>query len=412
MISSDADGDRGVSEHPPARDEYRVALVKSLATNNRFHALVPRASAIGNAGTVEEMPHDLLLGIAYPCLEDGLNDFAVIRTAYETLDAFDDEEMRQELGEIIADARRALARRLMELLERVLSGKAHFLGADTQKFKRCALELIQRGCSRHNLDAVMKVNVFTSVAEAALEAKDAGVDSTFYRYEFHNSEQAARLAELNGRDFMLSLYADVLDSVLDESNYLDKYTFDRYIFQPFIALLFTTYAATDPVFYGTHADDYGVCKGKDMQNTPLYRAVAQELLRIATLTEEYSGAASHVLELTLPVQPSIAELAYINFERPNAAEDQTLPEMPRLPDAPRSEDLLLGPLASICAIARHLRGQHPGETAELAQLILADASRVVQEMKRLNVLSPLAADPGQTEPPAAELISGEGQNDV
>ncbi len=97
-----------------ARDGYRVALIKSLTTNNRFYALVSPESGIRNADVIESIPHDLVLGIAYPCLEDGLNDFAVVRTAYETLELFStDEAMRHELHEIISDARRTLIRRLM-----------------------------------------------------------------------------------------------------------------------------------------------------------------------------------------------------------------------------------------------------------------------------------------------------------
>src|SRR5215208_3180006 len=96
-------------------DNRRVALIKSLATNNRFYALVTPESGIRNADTVESIPPDLLLGIAYPCLEDGLNDFAVIRTTYETLDYFpDDQELRLEMMDIIDDARSSLRRRLIE----------------------------------------------------------------------------------------------------------------------------------------------------------------------------------------------------------------------------------------------------------------------------------------------------------
>src|SRR5579862_10038180 len=94
-------------------DDRRVALIKSLNTKNRFYTLVDPARGIRNADTVEQIPGDMLLGIAYPCLEDGLNDFAVIRTTYETLEFFpDDDEMRVELMEIVNEARTNLTRRL------------------------------------------------------------------------------------------------------------------------------------------------------------------------------------------------------------------------------------------------------------------------------------------------------------
>src|SRR5438445_2852875 len=100
-------------EPQAAGDNRRVALIKSVATNNRFYSLVAPESGIRNADTVESIPDDLLLGIAYPCLEDGLNDFAVIRTTYETLDCYpDDLDMKKELMEIVVDARNKLVRRL------------------------------------------------------------------------------------------------------------------------------------------------------------------------------------------------------------------------------------------------------------------------------------------------------------
>ena len=58
------------------------------------------------------------------------------------------------------------------------------------------------------------------------------------------------------------------------TNYAGKYRFDRDVFQKFIAVMFVNYATTDPMFYGTNRDDYGVSSDKDMQETPLYQAVS------------------------------------------------------------------------------------------------------------------------------------------
>src|SRR6266571_2898759 len=148
-------------------DDRRVALIKSLATNNRFYTLMDPATGIHNADTVESIPDDLLLGIAYPCLEDGLNDFAVIRTTYETLDFFpDDDDMRKELMEMVTDARVKLVRRLRELREKIGMRMAHFLGTDLEEFKSYALDIVNRGYPRRNLDSMMKLNVFGSVSAA------------------------------------------------------------------------------------------------------------------------------------------------------------------------------------------------------------------------------------------------------
>src|SRR5918997_6454981 len=102
-------------------DNRIVVLLKSLTTNNRFYTLVPPDGELQNGDVIAEFPPHLPLGIAYPCLEDGLNDFAVIRTTFETIDVFpDDQELRQEMMAIISDARGNLVRRLAELQERIV----------------------------------------------------------------------------------------------------------------------------------------------------------------------------------------------------------------------------------------------------------------------------------------------------
>jgi len=264
-------------------DNKHVALIKSLATNNRFYAWVPRDSHISNADVVAEVPHDLLLGIVYSCIEDALNDFAIIHTTFETLDLFpDDEELRAELMEMINDARTVLAQRLMELLERFVARKAFFLGTDLEDLKTLALNMMHRGFPRRNLDSIMKVNIFSTVAAVDTATDQSPADArTYYRYAFHNRETQARLSQLPGRDFLVSLFADVLDSVLDSRNYESQFTFDKHIFQQYIALMFLVHSSMDTVFHGVHKDDYGVSKDKDMDNTPLYVAVAHELREIA-----------------------------------------------------------------------------------------------------------------------------------
>ena len=78
----------------------------------------------------------------------------------------------------------------------------------------------------------------------------------------------------------MALFNDVIVSAHDDSNYRNKYQFDRNVFQKFIALMFVNYATTDPIFYGINRGDYGVSGDKDMDNTPLYVAIRRELMEI------------------------------------------------------------------------------------------------------------------------------------
>lgn len=214
-----------------------------------------------------------------------------------------------------------------------------------------------------------------------------------YIYEFHNSETAARIARLSDRDFLVALFSDVLDSVLEDENYLNRYTFDKKIFQQFIALLFVTYAATEPVFYGTHRDDYGVSRERDMENTPLYLAVGAQLRRFAGMPPRPT---SDLLTATADDDWGAIALAEIADRAAMGASAANPPAVisgiAAIQPQVSVEETLLNPIAAICAVAQQLykNGQNP----DLVRLICAESSRLVQELKQQGILSPLAYDPG------------------
>jgi hypothetical protein len=377
----------------PINDNRRVALIKSLATNNRFYALVTPESGIRNADTVDSIPEGMLLGIAYPCLEDGLNDFAVIRTTYETLDFFpDDDDMRGELMDIVNEARGKLTRRLTELRDRVTDRTAHFLGTDLDEFKAYALDIVHRGYPRRNLDSMMKLNVFGSVAEA--EGHANGSEPLFH-YEFRNPSDLPCICQNSPRDFVAALFGDVLDSVLDDANYQSRYTFDRNVFQKFIALMFVNYATTDPIFYGTNRADYGVSEDKEMDRTPLYIAVGRELREVERRMVLEEGVERGLLEaITGPAE-----------QRPALLMEE---RQVQLPGTLVNEDVLLAPISSICARAQQIfkTNRDDRDTAEFALLILADASRLVKALKELGIVSPFAYDPGTADLPEERRSDG------
>ncbi len=382
----------------------RVVLIKSLHTNNRFYALVEPDRGIRNADAIANIPDDLLLGIAYPCLEDGLNDFAVIRTTFETLDYFPaDDPIREEMMEIINDARGNLLRRLHELHDKIASDKAHFLGTDYDEFKSYAMNLVHRGYPRRNLDNMMKLNVFSSVAETEGLDEASGLNY-FFQFQYIDGEA---LAALPARQFIVGLFAEVIRSVQNDENYLGKYPFDKHVFQKFIAVMFVNYATTNPMFYGINKGDYGVSSDKNMDETPLYKAISQELLEIESqLWQETNPFASAPVIATpdqtvgmpdfasaplLPVgdvpDPGFTNATLhgrVSFEQAGAM----------LPDEIVNEEVLLGPITSLCSAAQLLMRKNDPETQRFARVILADASKLVDELKRLGIVSHLANDPG------------------
>lgn len=387
-------------------DPRRVALIKSLTTNNRFYALVTPESGIRNADTVEHIPKDLLLGIAYPCLEDGLNDFAVIRTTFETLDLFpEDDPIRTEMMEIINDARGNLLRRLHELHDTILSAQAHFLGTDYDEFKSYCLDIVNRGYPRRNLDSMMKLNVFSSVAEAEGHA-DSGEMLYFFEFGYANAQELARWP---AREFIAALFTELIRSVTDDHNYTAKYLFDKNVFQKFISVMFVNYATTDPQFYGINRADYGVSAEKDMDQTPLYLAIAKELREIESERRGHRpmhpaahpdlAVASPLMEpeegfaLSAPLPGE--ELVEPGFFAPNGVSMPSFEQASALlPGELVNEDVLMGPISSLCSAAALLMRKSDPETQRFARVILADASKLVQELKRLGIVSPFANDPG------------------
>lgn len=350
---------------PP--DNRTVVLLKSRATKNRFYALAPPEIGWQNAEEIDEFPPDLTLGIAYPCLEDGLNDFAIIRTTFETLEQFaDEEELQAEMMGMIQTSRESLVLRLVELRDRIERRQAHFLGTDMEEFKRYSLQLCEKGTDRRTLDNMMKVNVFQSVAQAFPED-----DSYIFRFELLPRNDLDQTRGLEARQFVVMLFDDVLLSVRDDANYFDRSGFDRNVFQKFIALMFVNYATTDPVFYGTNKEDYGVAAGKDMSDTPLYRAVAIALRKIE---REEPPLLDSDDSLMLQMSQSSADVA------------------PAGPE-PANEHLIVGPLMSLAETLRLLSGSDHPRALESRRIITRALHDVFTQLQKMGVLSPMASHP-------------------
>lgn len=378
-----------------AVDNRQVVLLKSLRTNNRFYSLVDPATGMKNADAIEDFPPHVPLGIAYPCLEDGLNDFAVIRTTFETIDVFpDDEELRQEMMLIIADARGNLVRRVRELRDRLLSGQAHFLGTDLQEFQDHITHMATRGAIRRTLDNMMKLDVFESVSRAE-KAMRGGMADPMFRYEFLPQHSVSIIGALRPRIFVGRLFDDVLDAVNDDSNYVNKYTFDRFVFQKFIAVMFVNYATTDPSFYGTDREDYGVSSDKNMNETPLYQAVGAALRELERGIE-YKIRREGAPEASAP-RIDETDLSHLFGGEPGALDFvQPIESVSRSVDIPfAAERTLLDPFSLLADAVRLLRHVDSPRANEIRAMIASGGQELFRTLQELNILSPLAQDPMQ-----------------
>jgi hypothetical protein len=59
--------------------------------------------------------------------------------------------------------------------------------------------------------------------------------------------------------------------------------------------------------------------------------------------------------------------------------------------------VLLGPIHSLCSAASILMRKSDPETQRFARVILVDAAKLVDELKRLGIISPQANNPGTCE---------------
>jgi hypothetical protein len=388
-------------------DNRIVVLLKSLTTNNRFYTLVPPGGELQNGDVIAEFPNHLPLGIAYPCLEDGLNDFAVIRTTFETLDLFpDDQELRGEMMEIINDARLSLQRRIVELRDKLESGQAHFLGTDLDEFKEALVHLSTRGNVRKTLDNMMKLDVFESVATVEAEGASGSVEPV-YRFELLPHHPLAPLKALPAREFIARVFDDVLESVEDDRNYQRKYNFDKNVFQKFIALMFVNYATTEPMFYGTNKADYGVSGEKEMQGTPLYRAVAVALRELERQHPVDGRAAPKDTGRQTAPSPSPADTRTLPASTatplPSTAEPATPPGPAPVDAAPphsyeppswaHAEQTLMEPFMSIAEAMQLLRRLDHPRARECGEIISLNTRRLFRQLKTLGLISPVVADP-------------------
>ena len=384
-----------------AVDNRQVVLLKSLRTNNRFYALANPDSGLKNADAIADFTPDLTLGIAYPCLEDGLNDFAVIRTTFETIDVFpDDEELRVEMMEIIADARSNLVRRLKELRDKIQANQAHFLGTDLEEFKDHVVHMATKGTIRRTLDNMMKVDVFESTSRSEAALKGGGTDP-MYRYQFLPEYDLATIRPLPPRLFIGRLFDDVLDCVENDEHYSGKFTFDKHVFQKFIAVMFVNYATTDPMFYGTSREDYGVSSDKNMQETPLYQAV-KAALRDLERGIEYKAGNTRVpsASSTPAAEPGFGsdqgDLSGL-FEDTDLTADNlpVFEQTSRTVEIPfgAAESKLMSPLARLADAVRLLRHVDHPRAEEVRALMVMSGKELFRNLQEMSIISPLANDP-------------------
>ena len=182
-------------------------------------------------------------------LEELLNDCAVIRTTFDTLELFPDQpELRAEMDRIITDARGNLLRRLDVCRADPDQRLGAFISQYGPAFRRLFRTAATTGLPRRQLDHLMKVSVFEAVtANDSPGEGDGGIQSRF-RYRLHSEQRNERIVELSPEVLIPYLLVDLAETVQEDRAYRDKAVFDRVVYQKYEALLYLFLAAEDPMF--------------------------------------------------------------------------------------------------------------------------------------------------------------------
>ncbi|HTE17315.1 MAG TPA: hypothetical protein VK689_02910, partial [Armatimonadota bacterium] len=231
---------------------------------------------------------------------------------------------------------------------------------------------------------MMKVDVFESVCKADA-SRAGGSPDPMYRYEFLAQHNLAQVQNLPPRTFIGRLFDDVLDSVTNDDNYLGKNVFDKEVFQKFIAVMFVNYATTDPLFYGTSRDDYGVSSDKDMTETPLYQAVASALRRLERGDESLGPE---------PDTHSGPDLSSVFGDDSGDSFLQALQQAGHTVEIPFGvEQTLLQPLTLLAEAVRLLKNVDHAHVPEIRAMACNAGQQIFRTLQELQILSPLASDP-------------------
>ena len=153
-------------------------------------------------------------------MEDMLNDCAVIRTTFETLDLFPaDDPIRAEMLTIVDEARANMRQRCAAMRDNIGGLVSFDRPLDRQRLRPALQTLLLTGYPRRSMDACMKVNVFQAVERAET---GGNVPDAPYRYTLLLPLTAPVVLSMNADTIIAIILDDLLQSIERDANYKDK----------------------------------------------------------------------------------------------------------------------------------------------------------------------------------------------
>ncbi len=162
-------------------------------------------------------------------LEDFLNDMAVIRTTFETINLFpSDDPIAAEMQEMITEAQQNLIRGIAEICEALQANRAKF-PFPLREFQYEMISAIVKGWNRNRLNNFMKIDAFDES------------DETLYYFDAMSEFDREWAETLSAQEFALLVFHQLLAHIRKPEHYTNQKVFEKAVFQRFLFVLFVSY---------------------------------------------------------------------------------------------------------------------------------------------------------------------------
>lgn len=178
-----------------------------------------------------------------PGLFEALNHFAVIRTTFETLALFpEDEGLAAEMFEIVRQAHEALVDDLRRLADYMLDERARRHGTSLWVLRAEIERLASQGASSRQIDSIMK----TDVCSRARSDGSQPVRCWLLQHVY----DPVTWKELSDAEFVARAFQEVARRLGPPP--VREHEIAERAFQDYIMLVFACFATLDPMFFSSN----------------------------------------------------------------------------------------------------------------------------------------------------------------
>lgn len=214
---------------------------------------------------VNEWPPDITVGVAYPCLEDLLNVFSVVRATIITkedlsADEESDPAIMQELDFAVDAALEKGSEKLREIASRLESLRIVLLGTNMDQFALLLRRFMQDGIPACEAERFSGRNcIYVDQGDNTRCDPTRSVLSCRRETDFPEG--------LNSRQFIAHSLRDLAVCMREEENLSSLEIYEQRVLTRYVMILVAQYHTTNPLFYAS----------EDQFEDAFYRGISAEL---------------------------------------------------------------------------------------------------------------------------------------